>query len=317
MQIIKFGGSSLLNQNAIDNTLSIIVSLRKPLLVVISAIGRKGFPFATDTLIESIGEKKISPKEYDRLLSLGEIYASIYLSNLCKKKGIKSYAASYLEIGMLSNEEYGNGRIDGINSSCLDYLLKKYEVVIIPGFVAHTGDNEIITLGRNTSDYSCVLLASVFKEKNVYLYKDVRGIYPTSINSINNKIRFYERLSYDEMISLCSIGFKVVSKKAVEEAKNSNIDIVIVHQNTRQEGSIIGNIESKNKLLGFNIVYDEVFIASIIPDELYKELELLFKTQHIFIKEYKIYVNYLTIKINVNQMMMVKKLIYNLYLDKM
>ena len=51
MQIIKFGGSSLLNQNAIDNTLSIIVSLRKPLLVVISAIGRKGFPFATDTLI--------------------------------------------------------------------------------------------------------------------------------------------------------------------------------------------------------------------------------------------------------------------------
>lgn len=317
MRIIKFGGSALLNQNSIDNTLSIIVSMKKPLLVVVSAIGRKGFPFATDTLIESIGEKYLSNKEYDRLISLGEIYASLFLSNLCKKKGVKSYAASYLELGLLANGNYGNGRIDIVNNSCLDELLKRHDVVIVPGFVGYTKENEIITLGRNSSDYSCVLLASVFKEKSVYLYKDVKGIYPTSINTLNNKLRHYERLSYDEMLSLCDIGFKIVSKKAVEEAKNSNIDIVIVNQSTRVEGSIIGTLDSKNKLLGFNIVYDEILVASIKPDELFRELEILFKSQHVFIKEYKIYDNYLMIKVNVNQMMIIKQLFCNYYLVKM
>ena len=189
--------------------------------------------------------------------------------------------------------------------------------MIVPGFVGYTKENEIITLGRNSSDYSCVLLASVFKEKSVYLYKDVKGIYPTSINTLNNKLRHYERLSYDEMISLCDIGFKIVSKKAVEEAKNSNIDIVIVNQNTRVEGSIIGTVDSKNKLLGFNIVYDEILVASIKPDELFRELEILFKSQHVFIKEYKIYDNYLMIKVNVNQMMIIKQLFCNYYLVKM
>ena len=119
------------------------------------------------------------------------------------------------------------------------------------------------------------------------------------------------------MLSLCDIGFKIVSKKAVEEAKNSNIDIVIVNQNTRVEGSIIGTLDSKNKLLGFNIVYDEILVASIKPDELFRELEILFKSQHVFIKEYKIYDNYLMIKVNVNQMMIIKQLFCNYYLVKM
>ena len=84
MKISKFGGTAFQTPKLVDNVCSVIEREEKPLLVVASAIGRKGFPFATDTLIDSIKESYLSKKEMDRLLSLGEIYSTIFLTNYLK-----------------------------------------------------------------------------------------------------------------------------------------------------------------------------------------------------------------------------------------
>lgn len=306
----------MVNQNAINNTLSIITSSKKPLIVIVSAIGRKGFPFATDTLIDSIGENKLSNKEYDRLISLGEIYSSVFLSNICRKRGINSYAVSYLEIGLECNEEFGKGRVDLLSNEQLNKLLLEHDVLILPGFIGATKYNEVITFGRNTSDYSAILIACMYKERQVYIYKDVDGVYPTSINSLNNKLEPYSNLSYEEMIALCDIGFKVVNRKAIEEARNNNIKINIINHVTRKEGTEISQIEANRKMLGFNIVGDEILVASLNPKEIESEISILFKTQHIFIKESNICNRMLRYKLNINQLMIVKQLFFNYFLVK-
>lgn len=313
MQIIKFGGNALQTQVLLENAVGIITSLKKPLIVVVSAIGRKGFPFATDTLIDSLKERKISDKEFDRLLALGEIYASIYLSNACNKNNIKAYALSYHEVGINCDNKYGDGRVDSLCNNEIIELFKEYDVIIVPGFIGASKENEVITLGRNSSDYSAILFASIFKEDKVILYKDVNGIYPTSINSINMKLSPYKNISYDEVKSLYDIGFNVVCQKAIEEAKKNNIKILISNYLTKQEGTCISNVGCNKKILGFNINYDEVKISTLNPELLINELDVMFKMNHIFRKEMEIKSNHIIFKISPNQSVIIKQVLLKYY----
>ena len=95
MKIIKFGGTSLQTPTLINNAIEIINSYQDKVVVIISAIGRKGFPYSTDTLIDLLKGNYLSNKEMDRYLSIGETYASLILSNELNKRHINSYSASY------------------------------------------------------------------------------------------------------------------------------------------------------------------------------------------------------------------------------
>lgn len=312
MNIIKFGGGALKTPKLVQNAIGIIKNYKSEVLVVVSAIGRKGFPYATDTLIDSLKEHYLSIKEEDRLLSLGEIYSSIFLSNCLNKEGIKAYACSYLELGFECDDSFNNGNILNVNEDKIKELFKRYRVLIIPGFIGKTKDNEVITLGRGTSDFSATRLAHVFQEKTVYLYKDVDGVYPTMfINMI--RMKAYDFLSYDEMLSLIDIDFNIVNKKAIIDAKKNDIEVMIINYLTHFEGTKISSKASGRKIIGFNVQHNEVKIASLKVNEAKEEVDILLKSHHIYAKEEEIFDTYFSLKIVTSQLLLVRQLLLNNY----
>lgn len=309
MKIIKFGGTAFQTPKLVNNVLDIIKKEEKPLIVVVSAIGRKGFPFATDTLIESIKEQHLSDKEMDRLLSMGEIYSSLFLSNYLNKNKVKSYSLSYLENGIEVDEK---GNLISLNDEYFIKYFKGNDVLVVPGFIASDQNKEVVTMGRGTSDFTAVLLGELFKEKKVILYKEVDGIYPTLFVNLL-RIKPYTNLSYKEILSLVDIGYSPVNKKAIEEAQRENIEIEIKNFIENDSKTLISNIESKNKVIGFNVDNNLIKIATFYKEEIKKELFDLLKLYHIYIKEDLEGENFFSFKINTSQILLFRQIMLEKY----
>lgn len=309
MKIIKFGGTAFQTPKLVNNVLDIIKKEEKPLIVVVSAIGRKGFPFATDTLIESIKEQHLSNKEMDRLLSMGEIYSSLFLSNYLNKNEVKAYSLSYLENGIEVDEK---GNLISLNDEYFTKYFKENDVLVVPGFIASDQNKEVVTMGRGTSDFTAVLLGELFKEKKVILYKEVDGIYPTLFVNLL-RIKPYTNLSYKEVLSLVDIGYSPVNKKAIEEAQRENIEIEIKNFIENDSKTLISNIESKNKVIGFNVDNNLIKIATFYKEEIKKELFDLLKLYHIYIKEDLEGENFFSFKINTSQILLFRQIMLEKY----
>lgn len=309
MKIIKFGGTAFQTPKLVNNVLDIIKKEEKPLIVVVSAIGRKGFPFATDTLIESIKEQHLSNKEMDRLLSMGEIYSSLFLSNYLNKNEVKAYSLSYLENGIEVDEK---GNLISLNDEYFIKYFKENDVLVVPGFIASDQNKEVFTMGRGTSDFTAVLLGELFKEKKVILYKEVDGIYPTLFVNLL-RIKPYTNLSYKEVLSLVDIGYSPVNKKAIEEAQRENIEIEIKNFIENDSKTLISNIESKNKVIGFNVDNNWIKIATFYKEEIKKELFDLLKLYHIYIKEDLEGENFFSFKINTSQILLFRQIMLEKY----
>lgn len=312
MKIIKFGGTAFQTPKLVDNICNIIIKEEKPLVVVVSAIGRRGFPFATDTLIDSMKDNYLSKKEMDRLLSLGEIYSSLFLTNALKKHSINVYPMSYLELGIECDDNYQEGNIICISDEKYKELLKGYDVIIVPGFIGASKEKEVITLGRGTSDLTTIELAKLFKLKKITLYKEVDGIYPTLFANLN-RMHVYENLSYDEVLSLIDIGFSPINKKAILEAKQDNIIIEVRNFLINNKKTIISNKASKNRIIGFNVENNKVIVATKYVDEVIDELIEILKKHHIYIKLDEKENTYFSFKISVSQILLIRQIILKTY----
>ena len=312
MKIIKFGGTAFQTPKLVDNVVNLIKKEEKPLIVVVSAIGRKGFPFATDTLLDSIKDSCLSRKEMDRLLSLGEIYSTLFLSNSLNKSGVKSYGLSYLECGIETNENYGEGNIISLSDDNYLKYFKDYEVLVVPGFIGSTNTKEVITLGRGTSDLTAVELARLHKQKEVILYKEVDGIYPTLFANLN-RLKIYDYLSYNQVKALIKIGYNIVNEKAIFEAEKDNIYIKIKNFIVNEKETLISNKESKNKVIGFNVNNNVVKVATFFGEEIKKELVEILKQYHVYIKEEDNEIDYFSFKISNSQLLLVRQILLKTY----
>lgn len=316
MKIIKFGGTSLQTPTLINNAINIVNSFQSKVVVVISSIGRKGFPYATDTLIDSLKGSYLSLKEMDRLLSLGETYASLLFSNELNKRHINGYSLSFKEIGINCNKNYSCGDVISLNKEKLKSFFNKYQVVIIPGFIAKSNEGEVITLGRGTSDYTAIIIAKMLEEKEVILFKDVDGIYPT-IQYPLTRLKCYEKLSYDEMISLCDISYLIVNRKAIEESKKSQINIVIKNFIINDNQTLISNQSSGRKVVGFNLINNNYLIATNYQDEVINELDEIFKKHHIFIKGFEKCQSHILFSFVQSQGLLIRQVILKTYFSDM
>ncbi|MBE6132848.1 MAG: hypothetical protein E7180_05625 [Erysipelotrichaceae bacterium] len=316
MKIIKFGGTSLQTPTLINNAIEIIKSYQDKVVVIISAIGRKGFPYSTDTLIDLLKGSYLSNKEMDRYLSIGETYASLILSNELNKRHINSYSASYREVGFTCDKSYQKGEIVSYQKDKIKQLINKYQVLVIPGFISKSNEGEVITLGRGTSDYSVVLLGKILEQNEVILFKDVDGIYPT-IQYPLTKLKNYQNLSYEESLALCNISYEVINKKAILEAREQNIKLIIKNFILNDKQTIISSISSERKVLGFNLINNQYLIATFLQNEVKKELDIIFKKNHIFIKNYEIYDDYLAFSFNKSQSLLIRQIILSVYFKDM
>lgn len=288
LEVVKFGGTALATRKQMEKAAFLLKQKeKKKILCVVSAMGREGFPYATDTL-QNLAGTKISSKEKDRLLACGEILSSVTFSSFLNERGFSCRALSYLESGIKAEGPYGKGKIvDVVKEKILCYF-QKYDILLVPGFIAFNEENEIITLGRGNSDLTAVALAAAFSLKKVILYKDVEGVYPY-LHSPIKKIKPYEHLSYDEMEILLNSGANIVSYDALLLAKEKKILLYILPFETLKKGtSIDENSQEKRNAFGLFIKDKGFRIACKEPMKIKEELKELFLCTHTLLKEEKI-----------------------------
>ena len=250
MEIIiqKFGGTSVATEQNRQRVASIVkdtVDQGKQVVVVVSAMGRLGEPYATDTLMSLVGHHhtKILPKEKDLLISTGEIISTVVMSNTLKEQGVASMAVTGGEAGIITTEQFNDAKIIGIDPKYLRSLLEQNIVPVIAGFQGRTIHYAITTIGRGGSDTTASVIGEALHAKCVEIYTDVNGIM-TADPKYCKQAKSIQTISYDEVFQMADSGAKVIHKGAVEVAKRSNIPLVIKNTFTNHNGTEITHYTS-------------------------------------------------------------------------
>ncbi|ENU1585099.1 aspartate kinase, partial [Listeria monocytogenes] len=165
MKIIvqKFGGTSVQNEKSrlmAFNHIKQVLKEGYKVVVVVSAIGRYGDPYATDTLLELIGSKntKLTAREQDTLLSVGETISASVFTNMLKEANIKAEAFSGGQAGIITSDDHLNAKITEVDTARLKDALTNLDVAVVAGFQGITANGDISTLGRGGSDTSAAAL---------------------------------------------------------------------------------------------------------------------------------------------------------------
>ncbi|MBN2984257.1 MULTISPECIES: aspartate kinase [Cohnella] len=243
IMVQKFGGTSLSDEEGRRNVLRHILRERadgKQLVVVVSAMGRKGEPYATDTLLDWIGRNgdALPKREKDLLLSCGEIISAATLCSLLNASGISSTVLTGGQAGILTDGRFGAARIERIDPSAMFRHLHDGRVVIVAGFQGITEDGETTTLGRGGSDTTATAIGAALSASVVDIYTDVEGIL-TADPRLVAQARQLSVVSYDEICNMAYNGAKVIHPRAVEIAMRAGIPIRVRSTFSDGEGTLV------------------------------------------------------------------------------
>lgn len=231
MQILiqKFGGTSVQNKENRDH---VVAHIKKALvndyklIVVVSALGRKPDPYATDTLLNLVEYPAHynSKRELDLLMSCGEIISSIVLSNELQKNHIQATALTGAQAGFLTNADFNKAKIKQVNPERILNEFKSHDVIVVAGFQGQTESGEITTIGRGGSDTTAAALGAALKAERIEIFTDVNGIMTADPNVVESA-RPLDVVTYTEICNLAYQGAKVIHPRAVEIAMQAKIPI--------------------------------------------------------------------------------------------
>ncbi|GIP13866.1 aspartate kinase [Paenibacillus macerans] len=243
----KFGGTSLSTAEARDHVVSHIrreLENGFRLVVVVSAMGRKGDPYATDTLLElaSAGSGLLPSREQDLLMACGEIISAAKLCSLLAESGISSVVLTGAQAGFRTDSHFGNARILDIVPTRVLEGLEQDKVVIVTGFQGQNQTGDFTTLGRGGSDTSATALGAALHAEMVDIYTDVNGIL-TADPRIVEDAKPLEYVSYAEICNMAHQGAKVIHPRAVEIAMQSGIPVRVRSTFSEGEGTLVANPE--------------------------------------------------------------------------
>ncbi len=246
MKIIvqKFGGTSV----ASPHTRELVVNKVKEAIgngyspvVVVSAMGRKGDPFATDTLINMLKSVNPSPEDHemDLLMACGEIISSAVMAATLQEAGLKSKALTGGQAGMITDNEYGNAKIRKVEPDHLLQLIEQGIIPVICGFQGVTEDHKnITTLGRGGSDTSAAAFGVALKADKVEIYTDVDGVM-TADPRVVKDAKIIKQISYDEIREMAHQGAKVIHPRAVEIVMRYGVPMVVKSTFSDAQGTLI------------------------------------------------------------------------------
>ncbi len=245
MKIIvqKFGGTSLATpenqQMAVDKIVSAIKNGYRP-VVVVSAMGRNGSPYATDTLknLLSIDGTMTDSRHMDLLLSCGEVISAVILSSKLQKTGYESEALTGWQAGIVTNDHFGCAEILSIEKEVLRSYLDKNIVPVVTGFQGMTMNREITTLGRGGSDTTAAALGAALSAECVEIYTDVDGIMTADPRVVQDAC-ILDEIHYDEVFQMADQGAKVIHPRAVEIARQNNLSLRIKNTHSDHPGTLI------------------------------------------------------------------------------
>ena len=248
--VLKFGGTSVGSINRIKKVASIIaqhVKTKKKIIVISSAMSD-----ATNNLIKKSNKisKDFSPSEYDVLVSSGEQISCALISGRLNHIGIKSRSWLSWQVPIFTEGNHKKSRISYIFKNRILKYLNSGGVPVITGFQGINFENRLTTLERGGSDASAIMVAKYFKAEKCIIYTDVEGVYTTDPNFIK-KAKKIQKISYEEMLEMSSLGAKVMQPASIQDARLNRINIDVKSSFVNKSGTLITKRKniSKDKII--------------------------------------------------------------------
>jgi aspartate kinase len=237
----KFGGTSVASVDHIENVAKRIIATKEKgydVIVVVSAMGKE-----TDRLDELARQitpnpSKEAAREFDVLLSTGEQVTIALLSMTLVKMGCDALSYTGGQVRILTDNVHSKARILDIDEEKITKDLARDRVVVVAGFQGVDEQGNITTLGRGGSDTTAVAIAAVMKAKECQIYTDVEGVY-TADPRVVEGARCLEKLTFEEMLELASLGSRVLHSRSVEFASKYRLPIRVLSSFTESPGTLI------------------------------------------------------------------------------
>ena len=254
---LKFGGTSVGTIDKIKKVANIIKkrhSEGNQIIVIVSAMS--GDTNELEKKSNAIS-KNFDNQELDVLLSSGEQVSCSLLSGAIVDLGLKARSWLGWQIPIITNKNHTSSQIMKIKTDEISNFITNGGIAVIAGFQGISTDNRITTLGRGGSDLSAVAIAKFFKTDSCEIYTDVEGVLTTD-PSINEKAKKIDKISYEEMLEMASLGAKVMQPNAVQAAMIEDIPINVKSTFSEKAGTkIISESEIDNKKVVTGIAYSK------------------------------------------------------------
>ncbi len=245
IKVLKFGGSSVATPeqiNAIAEYLHKRIKEGEKLVVVASAMGKE-----TDVLIKLAKDVSAAPsgRELDQLLVTGEIRTVALLAMSLNNLGAKAISFTADQVGIMAKGDYQNAKIHEIDEEYIREQLETYDCLFVAGFQGVNENHELVTLGRGGSDTSAVAIAGKLGV-DCEIYTDVDGIYATDPRLCPTAKKL-DRISYEEMNELSSLGANVMHNRSILLANKYNINVYVGKTLSEKRGTLIMNKDMMEK----------------------------------------------------------------------
>lgn len=252
IKVMKFGGTSVATPKArMQSALKVVSAKEKGFspIVVVSAIGRRGEPYATDTLLGLLKEidPNVSPdaRESDLLVACGEIMSSVIFAHTLKTLGHSAMAFRGGQAGIRTDGVYGNARIVGLNPVALFRAVEEGQIPVVCGFQgvyvppdSAMPGGELTTLGRGGSDTTASAVGAAINADAVEIYTDVEGVKTADPDFVHHAPTL-RKVTYDEVAEIAHLGAKVVHPRAAEIAMKFDIPLWVKSTFSDDEGTEI------------------------------------------------------------------------------
>ncbi len=230
--VLKFGGTSVANLERIAHVADIVAARKqkaKGLAVIVSAMSGK-----TNELVawarEAAGDDLQGPEfddEHDVIVASGEQVTSGLLALALRRRGLKARSWLGWQVGLRTDGAHSKARILGFERPEFQESVDAGEIAVVAGFQGVDGEGRVSTLGRGGSDTSAVAVAAALKADLCDIYTDVDGVYTTDPR-IATKARKLDKIAYEEMLELASLGAKVLQTRSVEMAMNHRVPVRVL-----------------------------------------------------------------------------------------
>jgi aspartate kinase len=236
--VMKFGGTSMAGTERIRNVASRVkkeVDAGNQVAVVVSAMAGE-----TDRLVGFCREAAPlhDPKEYDVVVAAGEQITSGLLAITLQAMGVPARSWLGWQLPIHTSDAHASARIESIETDALNAAMASGEVAVIPGFQGMAGSGRVTTLGRGGSDTSAVAVAAAVKADRCDIYTDVDGVYTTDPRIVP-KAQKLDKVTYEEMLELASVGAKVLQTRSVSLAMKENVRVQVLTSFEDKPGTLI------------------------------------------------------------------------------
>ncbi len=234
----KYGGTSVANTDRIKAVAERVVATAKQgnkVIVVVSAMAGE-----TDKLIRIAHEITDAPdeREMDMLLSSGERVTSALTAMAIQSMGYKSVSFTGRQVGIITDSAHTKAMIERISAERLVKAINEDKIPVVAGFQGIDESSDVTTLGRGGSDTTAVAIAAALKADLCEIYTDVEGVYTTDPRIVK-EARKLDKISYDEMLEMASLGAKVLHGRSVEFAKKYTVPLVVRSSFNYNPGTLI------------------------------------------------------------------------------